>query len=187
MAVVALLATMVRADWVEDPFKAWNLGWGTATGGGDYTAMKVDGSDYPRIAWPYKIEYKPLPICNIPIYMKVGMFVQINKCKDLKIVLEQVSCADIGKGAETYPCYNGCATFDVRSNFPVKLGAELHKTSDYIVDWEAYYSEFGDTVDGDGEWYTRKLCVKAWNTKLYKLSPGDEVPVGNVDITVKPN
>jgi len=27
----------------------------------------------------------------------------------------------------------------------------------------------------------------AWNTKIYKAAPGDEVSVGNLKITVKPN
>jgi hypothetical protein len=177
IAVVALLATTVHAA-IEDPYYF--------TGPDKMSAVKVDGSETPRIAWPYKIVYDELVVCNIPIKMKVGMFVQVKECKDKKIILEQVNCSDIGQGADKYPCYLGCVDFEVRANFEVKLGSALHKEGDIIVDWEAYY-DGGDVVPGDGDWHPMKLCVKAWNTKLYKATPGDEVAVGSVDITVKPN
>ena len=92
----------------------------------------------------------------------------------------------IGKGARDYPCYLGCVDFDVRANFYVKLGSSLHKYGDVIGDWSAYY-DGGDTVPGDGDWHGVKLCVKAWKTKIYNAAPGDEVSVGSVDITVKPD
>jgi hypothetical protein len=176
IAVVALLATWVRAD-IEDPYYFST---------GNNRAVKVDGVDTPEIRWPYTIVYDELTVCNIPIKMKVGMYVQVKDCKNKKIILEQVNCADIGKtGADDYPCYLGCVTFDVRANFDVKLGSKLNKTGDVIVNWSAYY-DGGDTVTGDGDYHTVKLCVKAWGTAIYKAAPGDEVAVGSVDVTVKP-
>jgi hypothetical protein len=177
IAVVALLAATVNAA-IEDPYYF--------TGPDKMSAVKVDGKDTPTIRWPYKIVYDELVVCNIPIKMKVGMFVQVKECKDKKIILEQVNCSDIGQGADKYPCYLGCVNFDIRANFEVKLGFALHKDGDTIVDWAAYY-DGGDVVPGDGDWHPMKLCVKAWNTKIYKAAPGDEVSVGSVDITVKPN
>jgi hypothetical protein len=177
IAVVALLAASVHAA-IEDPYYF--------TGPDKAAAVKVDGKDTPTIRWPYSIVYDELVVCNIPIKMKVGMFVQVKECKDKKIILEQVSCADIGQGSDKYPCYLGCVSFDVRANFDVKLGSALHKDGDTISDWEAYY-DGGDTIPGDGDYHSAKLCVKAWNTKIYKAAPGDEVAVGSVDITVKPN
>jgi hypothetical protein len=176
MAVVALLATSVHAA-IEDPYYF--------TGPDNMTAVKVDGSDTPTIRWPYKIVYDELVVCNIPIKMKVGMFVQVENCKDKKIVLAQVNCDDIDKGASEYPCYLGCVDLRIRANFPVQLGHALHKEGDTIVEWEAYY-DGGDTVDDSGDWNDIKLCVKAWKTAIYKATPGDEVHVGSVDITVKP-
>jgi len=143
---------------------------------------KIDGKR--GVLWPYR--YEELTICSIPIKMRVGMFVQVKDCKKKKIVLEQVSCADIGKGDLDYPCYIGCVDFDARANFPMKLGSSLHKVGDVIGDWSAYYNG-DDRVPGDGDWHGVKLCVKAWNTKIYKAAPGDEVSVGSIDITVKPD
>jgi hypothetical protein len=177
IAVVALLATSVHAA-IEDPYYF--------SGPDKQAAVKVDGKDTPTIRWPYKIVYDELVVCNIPIKMKVGMYVQVKDCKKKKIILEQVNCADIGKGDADYPCYLGCVEFEVRANFDVKLGHALKKDGDVIGDWSAYY-DGGDTVPGDGDYHAIKLCVQAWKTAIYKAAPGDEVAVGSVDITVKPN
>jgi len=175
IAVVALLATSAHAALSEHYFPI-----------GDSHAVKVDGKETVDFRWPYEISYKALVVCNIPIKMKVGMYVQVKDCKKKKIILEQVDCGDIGKGAGDYPCYLGCVSFDVRANFEVKMGQTLHKEGDVIADWSCYY-DGGDVVPGDGDWHTMKVCVKAWKTAIYKASPGDEVSVGNIDITVKPN
>ena len=171
IAVVALLATSAHAalDIHYLPY-------------GDHHAVKVDGSE--NVRWPY--EYKALVVCNIPIKMHVGMYVQVQDCKKKKIILKQVNCSDIGKGDGDYPCYLGCVEFNVRANFDVKMGASLHKDGDTINEWSAYY-DGGDVVAGDGDYHGVKLCVKAWKTSIYKASPGDEVSVGSVDVTVKPN
>jgi hypothetical protein len=175
IAVVALLATSANAAISEHYFPI-----------GDTAAVKVDGSDTPTFRWPYTISYKALTICNIPIKMKVGMYVQVLDCKNKKIILGQVDCGDIGQGSDKFPCYLGCVEFDVRANFDVALGANLIKDGDTITEWEAYY-DGGSTVTGDGDYHTVKLCVKAWSTQIWKAAPGDEVSVGSVDVTVKPN
>jgi hypothetical protein len=171
IAVVALLATSVHAAITEYYFPG---------------TIKVDGSDKPELRWPYEICYKPLPVCNIPIVMKVGMYVQVKDCHKKKITLVQVPCADINKKASEYPCYLGCVSFDVRSNFDVKMGAVLKKEGEVINKWSAYY-DGDDVVPGDGDWHPVKLCVQAWLTQIWKAAPGDTVPVGSVDVTVKPN
>lgn len=171
IAVVALLATSAHAalDVHYLPF-------------GDHHAVKVDGSE--NIRWPY--EYKSLVVCNIPIKMHVGMYVQVKECKKKKLVLEQVDCGDIGKGSGDYPCYLDCVDFDVRANFEVKMGTSLNKSGDVIKEWSAYY-DGGDVVPGDGHYHNIKVCVKAWKTQIYSAAPGDEVTVGSLSITVKPN
>jgi len=175
IAVVALLATSANAAISEHYFPI-----------GDHHAVKVDGKETPTFRWPYTISYKALTVCTIPIKMQVGMFVQVKDCKNKKIVLKQVDCGDIGKGSGDFPCYLGCVDFDVRANFNVKLGANLNKDGDTIKEWSSYY-DGGDTVPGDGDYHSVKLCVQAWKTQLWKAAPGDEVAVGSVDVTVKPD
>jgi hypothetical protein len=173
IAVVALLVTTSHAAITQFNFES-----------GDHAAVKVDGST--NVRWPYT--YTALQICKIPIVMKVGMYVQVIDCGKKKLVLEQVPCSDIGKGDDEYPCYRGCVDFDVRANFDVKMGASLTDKSDIIGDWDKDPSYKGeDVVPGDGATHNVKVCVLAWNTKIYKAAPGDEVSVGNLKITVKPN
>ena len=177
IAVVALLATSAHAALqLPDYFGPF----------GDDYAVKVDGSDKPTIRWPYEIKYTALTVCTIPIKMHVGMYVQIEDCKKKKIVLQQVDCGDLPKNADHYPCYIGCVKFRVRSNFDVKMGQSLHKAGDIPMDWSCSYKD-GDVVTGDGDWHEMQLCVKAWKAQIYRGTPGDEVNVGSVDITVKPN
>jgi hypothetical protein len=173
IAVVAILATSASAGLTEYYFGPKDKSY----------AVKVDGSD--KVRWPW--EYKYLTVCTIPIKMHVGTYVQIKDCKDKKILLKQVAdCGDIGKGGGDWPCYLGCETLDVRANVNVQMGADLEKVGDTIKDWDWYY-DGGDTVPGDGDYHSVKVCVKAWKTQIWKASPGDEVEVGKLHIQVRPD
>jgi hypothetical protein len=159
IALLAFLATTVQAgDLAENPWK-WD--------------------DH----WPWT--YTALEICQIPVYMDVGYYVYLKECEKKKIVLKQVNCDDIGKTADDFPCYLGCVSFEIRANFEVKLGTNLYKIGPVIKDWSASYDN--DLVPGDGAYHTRQLCVTAWKSEIWSASPGDEVLVGEVAITVKPN
>jgi len=175
IALVALLATSVQAGLSEHYLDF-----------GDSAAVKVDGKETVDFRWPYTVSYKALKICTIPIKMDIGMYVQVKDCNKKKIVLTQVDCGDIGQSTSKYPCYKGCTDFDVRANFEVKLGTSLNKIGDIIKNWKAYY-DGGDVVPGDGADHNIKLCVEAWEAQIYKHAAGDQVTVGSVDITVKPN
>jgi hypothetical protein len=174
IAVVALLATSAPAQISEHYFPI-----------GDHHALKVDGKETVDFRWPYTISYKALKVCNIPIKMQVGMFVQVEDCKNLKILLVQEPCADLqDRSDDDFPCYSGCVKFRVRANFDVQLGSELNM-SDIVTEARAYYVG-DDYIVGDGFYKDVELCVDAWKTEIWNKSPGDEVSVGSVDITVKP-
>jgi hypothetical protein len=180
VAVVALLATSAQA-----------LGPDPSTGKqGDHTGIKVDPLEM-QVFWPF--EYKALDLCVIPVKMKVGVFVQIEKCYKLKIILNQVECGDIGKNnTGEWPCYLGCTNIKVRANIDVKLGLKKAKIGNVLDKWEAYFTD-GDTIDGGAGWITHEICVKAWKAQLFRGEVGDAamagevVDVGTVTVTVKPN
>lgn len=180
VAVVALLATSAQA-----------LGPDPSTGKlGDHTGIKVDPLKM-QVFWPF--EYKALDLCVIPVKMKVGVFVQIEKCYDRKIILNQVECGDIGKNnSGEWPCYLGCETIKVRANIDVKLGLNKAKVGSVLDKWEAYFTD-GNTIDGGAGWISHEICVKAWKAQLWSNTIGDaamagsEVNVGTVTVTVKPN
>jgi hypothetical protein len=184
IAVVALLATSAHAALKEYYFGPY----------GDDYAVKVDGNE--KIRWPY--EYKALTVCTIPIKMSVGMYVQVEDCKKKKIILGQVDCADINKNADNYPCYLGCTDFNVRANFDALMGGNINKLKigdeeEQVLQDVDWYYEDEDGIDkwslvpGDGSWHNVKVCVTAWKFQIWNAPPGDEVDVGTLDITVKPN
>ena len=180
VAVVALLATSAQA-----------LGPDPDTGKmGDHTGIKVDPIKM-NVIWPF--EYKALDLCVIPVKMKVGVFVQVEKCYDRKIILNQVECGDIGKNSSgDWPCYLGCETIKVRANIDVKLGLNKAKVGSVLDKWEAYFTD-GNTVAGGAGWVPHEICVKAWKAQLFRgeigqaAMAGSVVDVGTVTVTVKPN
>ena len=182
IAVVALLATVAHA---ANSLPLTEHYFGPRS---DDMVVKVDGSQ--NVRWPF--DYKALTVCTIPIKMHVGMYVQVEDCKKKKLYLKQVDCGDIGEGSDKFPCYLGCVDFNVRANFEVKMGAELEKfklgddEEETIKDWDKYY-DGGDVVPGDGSYHNVKVCVKAWKTEIWNAPPGDEVHIGNLHVTVKPN
>jgi hypothetical protein len=158
IAVVALIATSLQA--ADMP-----------TG-----VQKQDG------AWPST--YLALPLCDIPVVIDIGMYVQLIDCADKKIKLVQVQCGNM----DDFPCYYDCEEFDVRANFNAVLGTELiHADPDNPVvgSWSAAYDGAND-VPGTGDPVTRKVCVSASKAAILTTAPGDEVVVGTLRITVKP-
>jgi len=141
--------------------------------------------------WPY--EYIAVPICVIPIVIDVGYFVQLDDCGGRKIKLVQVACDTIGKSnTDNFPCYKDCETIKLRANFEVKLGANIINKAAWWGDGSAYYESPGpgiipDVVPGDGAWHERKVCVNAWNVKVWSAPMGDEISIARLEITVKPN
>jgi hypothetical protein len=154
------------------------------------TVMAGDLAQNPwkfDIDWPHIVIYEELEICQIPIYMDVGMYVELKDCDKKEIILVQVPCADIGKGGGDFPCYHDCVDIELRANFDVKLGTKLYKIGTVIDGdkWTAYY-QGADTITGDGNYHTVTLCVDAWSANIYSVSPGDKVLVGEVAVTVMP-
>jgi hypothetical protein len=178
IAVVALLATSAQALGPDPHTNKFNDDGSVKLGVGQ---IKVNNEKF-TLGWPF--EYKALDLCAIPVYMNVGYFVQVHECHKRKIKLVQVDCADIGQG--DWPCYKDCEDVKVRANFEAKMGTRLEKTGSAIEKWKAYI-QGDDLVPGDGAWHTVTVCVEAWKTQLYKMTPGSEVRVGTVFLTVKPN
>lgn len=156
--------------------------------------VKVDG------LWPatITITYTPKEICRIPIYIKVGMFIEIENCSSKKIVMEQVNCPS----GQSFPCYKGCVEIKIRANFEAKLSLKLYKggagagiiSGGWSGDnWKAYFTNDGGatkpttwTVTGDGNWNTVNVCVEAWDANIYAATPNTQIQVGEVAILAVP-
>jgi len=152
--------------------------------------FKVDGK------WPVTCTYTPVEICRIPVVLEVGMFIEIENCKDKKIVLKQVTCPS----GQSFPCYKGCVTIKVRANFEAKLGLKLYKVGTIISsgfsgdNWKAYFrADSSDLTQssswiilGNGNYQSVDVCVEAWDANIYAGTPGTQNPVGEVAVTAIP-
>jgi hypothetical protein len=163
----------------------------TVSYGQDFPAgqYKIDG------LWPatITIDYTPIEICRIPVFIKVGMFIEIENCNGKKIVMEQVNCP----GGQSFPCYKGCTTLKIRANFEAKLSLKKYKIGSIISggwggdNWKAYFTDGSTTSDtwivsGDGNWNQVDLCVEAWDANIYNATPGENVQVGEIAILAIP-
>jgi hypothetical protein len=66
------------------------------------------------------------------------------------------------------------------------------KKGSLIDKWGAYFkvddaAASSVTVDPSTGWTTVVACVETWKSKLLGATPGSEVSVGNLVVTVKPN
>jgi len=149
--------------------------------------IKIDGLWPATFTW----SYTPIEICRIPIFIKVGMFIEIENCANKKIVLEQVSCSKPGD----FPCYSGCVEIKVRANFEAKLSLKLYKIGTIIEgnNWKTYFTADGGVtkpttyiITGDGNWNTVQVCVEAWAANIYAAGPNTQVQVGEVAVLAIP-
>jgi len=134
-------------------------------------------------AWPWIHCYKPLDICKIPVYLKVGYYVKIDKCNGLKILM-----------APSGVDYVGCTDFTISSNFNMVIGARVVVNSAGTAikgagDWSAYIDTGGVVRQRAGKTETHKICVKVKEPNMLAMSDPtahNEVRVGDAYITVKP-
>ncbi len=134
-----------------------------------------------------EVKYHPIDLCTFPASMEVGHYVQIKR----KIELKQVVCKsigrDVGRDGGDFPCYKGCDVIEVRTNFPAILNASLNKNGgneDMLKDFNLYWENGVNTIQGTGDWEKLKLCLEAWDVELWKFTVGTEV--GEITIGLRP-
>jgi hypothetical protein len=160
LSVVALLVTTVNA---ADP------------------SIKKDGN------WPWT--YKAIDLCEFPVLMDIGHFVQLKECNKRELRLKQVDCSSIGK--DKFPCYSDCEEFQVRANFPAIFGGKFTKNdlgNEVLKDTKVYFKDDINQINGGGAWEKLTICMDAWEVQLQKATagPGEKQKVGTMTINVKP-
>ncbi len=133
-------------------------------------------------------KYQPLDICKLPVFMKVGHYVEVKDCHKREIELKQVDCDEIGQASNKFPCYKGCDVINVRANFPAIFSASLNKNGggeDMLKEVNLYWEDSVNTIQGcTGGWEELKLCLEVCDVDLYKFAPGT-VKVGDIMIQVR--
>ena len=130
------------------------------------------------------VQYQPVDLCKLPVFMDVGFAVEIKDCNKHKIELKQVTC----KAGDKFPCYEGCDVITVKANFPAIFSASIDKSTsdeDMLKEVNLYWEDGVNTIQGTGEWEELKLCLEVCNVDIYKFSAGT-VKVGDIQISVRP-
>jgi len=120
--------------------------------------------------------------CMSPVYTDAGYYVEIKECNLRELMLVQVDCESIGKGAGDFPCYSGCEDIEVRANFPAIFGASLSKIGPILQDISLYWEDDINKIDGTGDWEKLTVCTNAWKAAAV---PDVQLKVGDITITTK--
>ena len=138
-----------------------------------------------------EVNYEAIDLCIFPVSMEVGHFVQLKDCYKSKIELKQVTCKSIGRDIGDFPCYKGCDVIEVRTNFPAILSASLNKNGgneDMLKDFNLYWENGVNTIQGTGDWEKLKLCLEAWDVEMWKSGrTAGTIKVGEITIGVPPD
>jgi hypothetical protein len=147
--------------------------------------------------WPYTcvVNWTPIDICTIKVYLKIGMFIEIDNCANLKINMVQQNCPS----GQSFPCYQGCVTIKVRSNFDAIISVRKGQTVNNIINgnnWKVYFrADSSDpatnvttwNIAGDGNFHQLDVCVQAWDANIFNSTlVGQYVQVGEVIISAIP-
>ena len=160
LAVVALLVTTVNA---ADPL------------------IKKDPGDWP---WTYKA----ITLCEFPVLMDIGHYVQLKECNKRELRLVQVDCP----AGRDFPCYSDCEDIEVRANFPAVFGASFGAKTTVgeaiLKDTSVYWKDDINQINGGGAWEKLTVCMDAWKVELWKAGagPGEKQKIGTMTINVKP-
>jgi hypothetical protein len=142
-------------------------------------AMPAYAGHLKAYSWPCEWAWQDTS-CEIPIFMNIGLFVEILDQDDLKIVLDQ----------EDINLYTGCVTIQIKCNFDLILGC-------YVKDnaaSQAMGGSFTCTIDVPEVPKTlcacteeREVCVEYKDLDIVHLDFGKNIQVGTAVIQVKPN
>jgi len=127
------------------------------------------------------VTYDPQYVDDFPVKMVIPWYIKIVNQKDWEITLDQVDCANLGRGSGDWPCFKGCKDLVIATNFDCTLLCGVNKT--YLAgNWGCSVSP--QDVDKPGG--TTTVCVKLWKADLLGAQPGQNMHVADIDIYVKP-
>ena len=141
---------------------------------GDDVEKKIEVGKWPVI---YKME----AVCDtVKVVMNLGYYVKIEKCKKLKITLDQKSIKE----------YQGCTDFNIKSNFDLELGATVQPNATGLLIAPA--SKWSAWIDGNNyllateSYKKRTICVKVKDAAIIKADPKKDLTVAYATILVRP-
>lgn len=140
-----------------------------------------------RYDWPVEFVALEIPDLEIPVFIDVGLMVEIVNQKDLKkgFTLTQT---DFGQ-------YEGCITVEVKCNYDLILGASmtLNALGEEMKNQQGSKTKITVTIDDPSVPATlcdtvaeRELCVKITGLSIVHVPYGKKQEIGTVTLNVKP-
>lgn len=123
------------------------------------------------------LSYAPERVCNIPVVMDIGMYVEILDVQKLSIKLQQVE----------FDTYEGCTEIKIKSNFDLHLMCKIKPTGMVPGKYSCWIDNPKIPLDLSENVAVRNVCVKAEEVKILYTAPGLDVHVADVTITVIPD
>ncbi|MHC4206800.1 MAG: hypothetical protein ACYSTT_19265 [Planctomycetota bacterium] len=123
------------------------------------------------------IAYAPERICNIPVTMDVGMYVEILDVQYLSIKLQQVK----------FDTYEGCTEIKIKSNFDLHLTCKIKPTGMVPGKYSCWIDNPKVPLDLSENVAVRNVCARAEEVKILYVAPGSDVHVADVTLTVIPD
>ena len=135
--------------------------------------------------WPATIVFDYREACSLPVLLKIGYYVKIFNCKNLKIVLDNDG---------SFNNYKGCQEFEFENNFALELSAKVEpklkgdSTDPEVPGTYAAYIDgdklFGPTTNGKNK---ATICVTLKGVNIQPLAPScDTIQVATATILVRP-
>jgi hypothetical protein len=123
-----------------------------------------------------RLPYAPERICNIPVIMDVGMYVELLNIEDLSIKLQQVE----------FETYQGCAEIKIKTNIDLEILCDIKPTGVVPGNYSCWIDNPKVPFDFSDRPAVRNVCVKAEKVQILHVAPGLDVHVADVTLTVMP-
>jgi hypothetical protein len=131
---------------------------------------------FEHCEWPYAKIYEYQETCVVPVFMNVGYYVEIPKCKKLQIMLDQINMST----------YEGCVDFAIKTNFHLELGAKIQHVGTDLGNYKAWIKSPTDVPPTGNSSVDRTVCAKLEKTKIILADPNKKLKVAEVTILVRP-
>ncbi|UCG58452.1 MAG: hypothetical protein JSU70_02885 [Phycisphaerales bacterium] len=127
--------------------------------------------------WPGHWIWDCVDLAEIPVYMKIGMYIEILDQDSLRIIMQQ----------DAWRQYSGCVTIRIKCNFDAVLSCRFESNGAIPGDYSCSINEekvpatLSDTVA------EREVCVYGEKVAIVHAMPQKKLRVGTAIISVKPD
>ncbi|UCG58105.1 MAG: hypothetical protein JSU70_01095 [Phycisphaerales bacterium] len=140
-------------------------------------ATSLQAGHVKKYDWPGHWVWDCVEITRIPVYMKIGMYIEILDQDKLEIIMKQ----------DAWREYSGCVTIKIKTNFKAELscsfnnqGAPPGEYSCKIEGGACVEPTLSDTVA------ERKVCVYGKKVHIVHAAPNNKLKIGEAVVCVKP-